>query len=143
MAIAACDVPAERREFCLKIPEIARFRHPDVRLELIVIDNDRDGVEAVIGGREERFPNLALLQLAVAGEDEDAPVAAKALVGEHYPLGLRDAHAKGAGVGDDVGRARDVWVAGKTTEAAELPRRFGRKPAAGDHRGVEAWRVMT
>ena len=40
---------------------------------LVVVDDDGDLVQAAVGGRLERLPELALLQLAVAGEDVDAP----------------------------------------------------------------------
>ena len=49
MAIAAGHMPAEGRELGFQIAEIARFFHPDVGLQLVVIDDHRDGVELVVG----------------------------------------------------------------------------------------------
>ena len=98
MAIATRNVPAESLEFGLEIAEVARLAHPDIRLHLVVIDNDGNAVDLVIGRGNERFPNLAFLQFAVAGHHKEAAIASRKPIGERHALGFRNAHAKRAGV---------------------------------------------
>ena len=142
MAVAAADLPPEGSEFGLEVAKVARLAHPDIRLQLVVVDDDGDGIEPVIGGGNQRFPDLAFLQLSVAGHHEDAAVAAKQPVGEDHALGLGDAHAERARIGDDVRRG-NVGVAWKAAEPAELAQSVRRQLPASDHGSVEARRVMT
>ena len=92
VAIAADDVPPERAELRLDVPEIADVAHPGVGLNLVVIDDGDDLAQASIRGRRQRLPELPFLQLAVAGEHKDAAFGAGKAVGQHHALRLRDAH---------------------------------------------------
>ena len=76
VAVAAPHFPSERAELVLDRAEIAHRRHQRVRLELVVIDDDDDLAETLVGDRLQRFPDLPFLQLAVAGHHEHASAAA-------------------------------------------------------------------
>ena len=141
VAVAPRDVPSEGAELGLDVAKVADARHPGVRLNLVVIDDGDDLTEAAIGGRAERFPELAFLQLAVAGEHEDAALDAGQTIGQHDALGLRDAHAQRAGVGLDV-RRLDVRVSGQPVQTAELMQLLFGKQAQPDQHVVERGRVV-
>ena len=98
--------------------------------------------ELPVRGRLERLPELALLELAVAGEHVDAPRAAEHAVGEHEAARLRDAHPERAGARHHLGRRGDVGMAGQAVEAAQLVDQVEVEPAErGQHR-VQAGDVV-
>ena len=107
------------RNFSSIGPEVADRGHRGVRLELVVIDDHRDVGEALVRHRLQRLPDLAFLQLAVAGHHDDAAAAPGVAIGARHAVGLRDAHAERAGVGGDERRA-DIGMAGQAVQLAQL-----------------------
>src|SRR6188472_4808293 len=81
VAVAALDMPAEAFELGWQVAEIAGLADAIVRLQLVVIDDRRDLAHTSIGGRDQRLPDLALLQLAVAGQDVIAAFVTSEAVG--------------------------------------------------------------
>ena len=63
--IPAADLPPKAAELSVEISEWADVFHPGIRLDLVVIDDDRNLIQAQFGGRRQRLPDLALLKLAV------------------------------------------------------------------------------
>ena len=95
------------RNLRLEVAEVADLRRPVVGLDLVVVDDDDQSRRGRwLAADEQRLPDLALLQLAVAGQDEDAAAAPGQPLGPGHPLRLRDAHAERAGVGLDVRACR-------------------------------------
>src|SRR5207244_7209870 len=97
--------------------------------------------ELQVRGRAERLPELTFLQLAVAGQDEDAPRRAGQTVRKRHPLRLRDAHAERAGVRLDVRRLH-VRMSGQSAKAAQLMKLLRGKQAEADQNRVERGCVM-
>jgi hypothetical protein len=142
VAVAVRDRPAERLELLLQVAEVADPVDPRVGLDEVPVDDRGDLVQAAVRGRLERLPELALLELAVAGEDVDVTAAAECAVGEGEPAGLGDAHPERAGAGHDLGRRSDVGVAGQAVQAAQLMDQLEvEPPERGQHR-VQAGRVV-
>jgi hypothetical protein len=112
-------MPAERAKLLFNQPQIADGGHCRVRLELVVIDDDDDFAETLVGGRLQRLPDLAFLQFAVTGHHDDSPGAPEEPVRARHAVRFRDAHAKRAGVGGDE-RRRDIGVARQSTKPAQL-----------------------
>ena len=110
--------PAKDPELCFEIPQIADIPYPGVRLDLVVIHDQRELAQATAGRACQRFPNLSFLQLAVSREDEQPTCLALRSMGKRHPLCLGDPHAQRAGVGDDS-RSADVGVARQTAEAPQ------------------------
>jgi hypothetical protein len=117
--VAVRDRPAERGELLLQVAEVADPVDPRVRLDEVAVDDRGDLVQPAIRRRLERLPELPLLELAVAGEDEDPAGAPERAVGEREPPCLRDAHPERAGARHDLGRRRDVRVAREAVEPPE------------------------
>ena len=65
--------PSRRPAFAHQVAEVAHLVDPRVRLQLVVVDDDGDLAQPPVGGGGQRLPELALLQLAVAGHHEHAP----------------------------------------------------------------------
>ena len=141
VAVAARDVPAEGAQLLAEIAERADLVHPGVGLDLVVVDDRRDLAEAARHRRAQRLPELPFLQLAVAGEHEDAARPAGQPVGQRHALGLGDAHAERAGVGLDV-RRLDVRVARQAVQPPQLVERVGGQQAEADEHRVERRRVV-
>ena len=95
----------------------------------------------MLAAEPERLPELPFLQLAVAGQHEDAARRAGQAVGQRHPLGLRDAHAERAGVGLDV-RRLDVRMSRQPVQTAKLVELVGRQQAEPDQHRVERRRVV-
>ncbi len=106
-------------ELVLDRTEVADRRHERVGLELVVIDDDDDLGDLLVGDRLERLPDLPFLQLAVAGHHEHAAAAAGVAIGARHAVGLRDAHAERAGVGRDERRGH----IGVARQSVQLPQR--------------------
>ena len=136
MAATPADVPPERAKLRFDVAEIADLPHPRVRLDLVVVD-DRDNLaELHVRRRAERLPELPFLQLAVAGEHEDAARRTRQPVRERHPLGLRDAHAERTGVRLDV-RRLDVRVSRQPANPAKLMELVCRKQTESDQHRIE------
>ena len=60
VAVAALDLPAEARELRLEVAEVADRAHPGVGLDLVVVDDDGDLADAVVGGGDAATPRSAL-----------------------------------------------------------------------------------
>ena len=145
---AATSWPSQRttcqpnaRNFASMSPRLLTLLHPGVGLNLVVIDDGDDLAEAAIRGGRQRLPELPFLQLAVAGEHEDAALGAGEAVGQHHALRLRDAHAQRAGVGLDVWRL-DMRVAGQAVQTAKLVQLVLGQQAKADQHVVERWCVV-
>lgn len=61
--------------------------HGTVDLGVVRVDQDREPVQAVVGGEHRGLPDLALLQLAVAEQGEDPGATAGETIGEREPGG--------------------------------------------------------
>ena len=72
MSAAARRFPAKGLKLGFQISQIANVLYPGIGLDLIMIHNDRERLEAVVGSADEGFPNLSFLQLPVARENENA-----------------------------------------------------------------------
>ena len=66
-----------RANFASRSPSSLVRSSEIVRLDLVVVDDDGDLAHLPVRGGDQRFPDLALLQLAVAGDDEDAVALAR------------------------------------------------------------------
>jgi hypothetical protein len=88
MAIAAGYRPAIRLQLADEIAQAADPLDQSVRLDLVVIDDDGNLVEAVVGRALERLPELTLLQLAIAGQDVDLASPTHQSIGLHEALRL-------------------------------------------------------
>ena len=76
VTVRAPHFPSERAELLFNRTQIAYRGDGGIRLELVVID-DRDNFgKPFVGDRLQRFPDLAFLQFAVTGEDDDLSAAA-------------------------------------------------------------------
>ena len=118
VAVDRLDVPSERPELRLEVAQRDDLLRPPVRLHLVAIDDDPEPAQALVGGRLQRLPVLALLQLPVAGHDDDPTVAAELALGERDSTPLRDAHPERAGARLDPGYA-DVRMPVEAAEAAQ------------------------
>jgi hypothetical protein len=129
-------------QLLLQVAQVAHVRDPRVRLDLVPVDDDRDLVQPPVRRRLQRLPELALLELPVAGEDVDAPAAAEQPVREHEAARLRDPHAERAGAGHDRRRRRDIRVPGEAVEPPQLVDELEVEPPERREHGVEAGDVV-
>ncbi len=140
--VAAPHFPPKRAELLFDRAEVADRRDGGIGLQLVVIDDHRDLGETLIGHRLQRFPDLAFLQLAVAGHHDDAAGAAGVAVGAGHAVGLRDAHAERAGVGGDKRRA-DVGMPRQAVEAAQLRQQVEAEFLHRDQQRIQCRRVVS
>ncbi len=92
-------------------PAVRSVAGPAVLLELVVVDDRDEVVEAVAGRRHGRLPDLALLALAVAEHDVGPAGASRQARAEGHAHPGRDAHAERAGRHVEAGQAGHVRVA--------------------------------
>ena len=145
LPVAARRRPSRRpRTFASRSPRSDTSRDPGVGLDLVVVDDDGDLVQAAVRGGLQRLPELALLQLAVAGEDVDAAAAAGQPVGEdeaacalEMPIPSEPVFVTHLRRGCDVRMAR----AGRPAAAGGGSGRSRSRPSADQH-GVEPGRVV-
>ena len=97
--------------------------------------------EALVRGRLERLPVLALLQLPVAGHDDDPPAAAELPLRERDPASLGDAHPERARARLDPGHA-DVRVPVEPAEAPQPEQTLARDDAEREERRVQPGHVV-
>ena len=135
------DVPAERAELRLEVAERDDLLRPLVGLHLVAVDDDPEPAEPLVGGRLERLPVLALLELAVAGHHDHPSFAAEPPLRERDPAALGDAHPERARARLDPGNA-DVRVPVEPAEAAEPQQPLPRDDAERVERRVEAGHVV-
>jgi len=69
VSVDPLGLPAISFELWLKVAQAADIVHPGVGLELVVIDDDRQLVEAFMNRRLQGLPELPFLELAVSRED--------------------------------------------------------------------------
>jgi hypothetical protein len=139
--VTSADMPPERGELRFDVAEVADVGHPRVGLDLVVVHDHYDLAQPTERRRAEGLPQLPLLQLAVTGQHENATRTPRQAVGQCHPLGLRDAHAQGSGVGLDIG-GFDVRVPGQPVDAPEtMHERWGQQAHADQH-GVQRGRVV-
>ena len=134
-------VPAESTQLALEVAQRDDLLGAPVRLHLVAVDDDPQPAEALVRGRLERFPVLALLELAVAGHHDDTASPAQAPLRERDPAALRDPHAERAGAGLDTGHA-DVRMAVEAPETAEAEQVLTRDDAEGEERRIQPRHVM-
>ena len=119
MSVDPLGLPAKSFELWLKVAQAADIVHPGVGLELVVIDDDRQLVEAFMNRRLQGLPELPFLELAVSREDKHAPLFSLEPVRQDHAACLGDPHSEGARVGGNVRRA-DIGMPGKAVEPPEL-----------------------
>ena len=141
VAVARRDLPAERAELRLEVAERDDLLGRLVGLHLVAVDDDPEPAEALVRGRLQRLPVLALLELAVAGHHDDAPVAAEPALRERDPAALRDAHPERARVRLDPGHA-DVRVPVEPAEAAQPEQALARDDAEREEHRVQPGHVV-
>ena len=141
VAVARLDLPAERAELRLEVAEREDLLRRLVGLQLVVVDDDPEAAEPVVGRRLERLPVLALLQLAVAGHHDDDAAPAGLPLRPRDPASLGDAHAERAGVGLDPGHA-DVRMAVEPAEPPQPREPLRREHAEPVQRRVQARHVV-
>src|SRR5512132_349588 len=77
VAAAARNMPSESPEFCFQITQVADLTYELIRLQLVVIDDDREIGEFLIDRTLKRFVDLSFLQLSVTRhhKNSSAPAA--------------------------------------------------------------------
>ena len=106
--------------FCLESPRSLTVRHPGVRLQLVVVDDHGDLARALVRGRLQRLPDLPLLQLAVAGQHEDASAVRPASrSASTNPCAFEMPMPSEPVLVDDLRRRCDVGMARQAAEAAQ------------------------
>src|SRR5262249_13140000 len=75
VAVDLGDREAEGAPFVGERLEVLNLASRPRRLHLVVVDDRREVRNAVLAGAHRRLPHRALVDLAVAGDDEDARVA--------------------------------------------------------------------
>ena len=118
MSAAARRSPAKGSKLGFQISQIADVLYPGVGLDLIMIHNDSERFEAVVGSADEGFPNLSFLQLPVAHENENAATLSQQVAGLEHAFCLGDTHAERSRVRVAV-RGVDIRMTRQPAEAAK------------------------
>ena len=148
MTIHLDRLPAEGLELRADVIETGYVTNVAVNLQVVVVDDGNEIVKMVVGGEHGRFPDLPLLDFAVAEQREDAALgAAVALLvnahAERDARGNREPLAKRSGRDLDTGKLLGIGVTLQT--AVQLAQReqfvFGNIAELGE-RGVEHGRRM-
>ena len=105
------EVEAEGAELRGQVAETHDLVVAAVDLQAVPVDEDGEVIQVIVGGGHEGLPDLALLQLAVAAEDEDTGVLAQELGAQRHAVGDGDALAQGAGGGVHAGELLGVGMA--------------------------------
>ena len=135
VTVATVDRPAEGTHLGFDVAEVADAVDERVRLHLVVVDDDGDLREPAVRGGLERLPELALLELAIAGQHEDPTRGPVEPVGDRHSARLGDAHPKRAGVHDHVWD-RHVRMPREAAQATEPGQAGGVELAEADEQGV-------
>src|SRR5439155_14311227 len=142
MAVGDFDVTAERAQLCLEVAEGEDLLGWAVRLQLVAVDDGPEIADALVRGRAECLPVLALLQLAVAGHDDHDAASPQMPLCPGDPAALRETHPERARVRLDS-RHTDVGVTVEPAEPPEAQQAVRRDHAECVQRGVEAGGVVT
>ena len=134
-------MPAKGSQLRFQVSKIADFGNQCIGLQLVVIDDDGDLVQIVVGCGNQGFPELPLLQFTIARKHVDIAWPLEQSVGDHHALGLGNPHAKRAGVGDDIGGG-NIGVTGQPAEAAQLVDQLEIQLALADEGVVKAGRIV-
>ena len=137
VAVAGASEPAEGPQLRLEVAEREDLLGRLVRLELVAVDDDREAPEPVRRGGLERFPVLALLELAVPDHHDDAASPSEPALRQGDAAALGDAHAERAGVGFDPGHA-DIGMPVEPAEPPQSQKPFARDDSEREERRVEA-----
>src|SRR2546423_7415313 len=135
--------PAERLPLGDDGLEIEHLADEVVELDLVVVDDDGEVVERMIGmaepgRRHGRFPHLALLDLAVAEDAVDARGRARELGAERQPERDREALPERAGGRLDAGQRDTVGMAlERRAELAQRDQRVFGEVAGLRHHAIE------
>ena len=140
--VAGRHVPAERAEPLLELAERHDLVGRLVRLQLVAIDDDGEARQALVRGRLEPLVVLALLQLAVADHDDDAPASPEMALRPRDAASLRDPHPERAGVGLDP-RDADVRMTVEAAEPAQPQESLARDHTERVQRRVETRHVVS
>ncbi len=97
MAIYLAHAPAKGGEFVGQRLDAKGLVHSGQALQLVVVDDSNQVIQAVVCGEQQGLPVAAFAQLAVAEQHKGLPVGAHALGGE------RLAHTKGQAVAQRAG----------------------------------------
>ncbi len=145
VAVHLDDAPSEGRPLGDQLARDLRWEasvgavaRPAVLLQLVVVDDRDQVVEAVAGRRHGGLPDLALLALAVAEHHVRPHVEAAEARPEGHPHGGRDAHAERPAGHVEPGQAGHVGVALEARAGrVERLQLLDREVAAQRHRRVE------
>ena len=135
------DVPAERAELPLEIAERDDLLRRLVRLHLVAVDDDPQPAEALVRGRLQRLPVLALLELPVPGHDDDPPATTEQALRERDPAPLRDAHPERSRARLDPGHA-DVRMPVEPAQATQPEQTLARDDTEREEHRVQPGHVV-
>ena len=116
--VARRDVPAERAQLRLEVAEREDLLGRLIRLQLVAVDEHPEIAGGVTRRGLQAFEVLALLELAVARDHDDASAAAEEGLRPGHAAALRDAHPERARVRLDAG-GPDIRMAVEAAEAAQ------------------------
>ena len=137
VAVHVDDLPAESAELVGERLDVVGLGDARALLQRVAIDDQSQIGELVVPGGHRRLPIAALLQFAVAGDDEDAKVRLVDLPGDGDADGDRQAVAERAGVGLDAG---DIVAVGMAVEHRHRLH-VGREPIERDEAGFSERRI--
>ncbi len=119
MPVAARHFPPKDAKLFLQFSKITRIFYMDVRLNFITIHNHRDLGKLMVGSWLQRFPNLALLQLSVSGQNIHAAGFSLKPFGLRHAARFGNSHTQRSGIGSDAGRVH-IRMPGQASETAEF-----------------------
>ena len=141
MSVAARRLPAKRSKFAFQLSQIADIPYPGVRLDLVMINDDGQAIEAIVGSAGEGFPKLSFLQFPVACENKNPSGLSKQAAGFEHAFRLRDSHSERSRVCVAI-RGVDIRVARQPAETAKLMKQGKLQKPQTDQRGIEAGGVV-
>ena len=121
VAVDDLGLPAKGRELAVDRVEVQHILGRPGLLEMVAIDDQREVVEPVLGGRGRGFPVLSFVELAVAGQDVGVIVFLVDPGGQGVADADREPLAERAGRGLDSGQPLHVRV--PFERAAQLAQR--------------------
>src|ERR1700733_3100120 len=110
MTVDFYDLPAEGAPFVGERLERGRIFSTSALLQAVAVDDQCEIGELAVAGSHRGLPIAAFLQLAVAGDDEDAKGCVIDLAGDRNADSDRHSVAKRAGVGFDAGRMISIGM---------------------------------
>ena len=114
LEVVTIDVTHMEAESCQLIPNRIRthdFIDSAVNLKTVIINDDHQVVQLVVGCQHAGLPDLAFLDLAVAQQGVDTSGLALVLQAQRHACGAGDTLAQGAGGHIDAGNGVHVGIA--------------------------------